>query len=78
MLMFGREPVLPIDWLLEGKLPKTVVKAKAYQKFAQDWQQHMSETYLLANKTSTKQKNTARRGVRSEKKRWNCNAVIKS
>jgi transposase InsO family protein len=55
-LMFGREPVLPIDWALGDTLREEATKAKSYGKFAHDWQRQMTEVYQHAKHNIDKRK----------------------
>ena len=53
-LLFGREAILPLDFLLGTK---TAVEPMQYSKFARDWQNRMSEAYKIAKgKADTRKK----------------------
>ena len=49
-LLFGREPVLPIDYLFQER--QRVVTS--YSKCVQDWKDAMKQAYLVAIEKSTK------------------------
>ena len=49
-LLFGREPVLPIDYLFQER--QRIVTS--YSKYVQDWKDAMKQAYLVAKEKSTK------------------------
>ena len=52
-LMFGREPKLPIDYILgEDSEPKQ----KTHREYARKWEQQMRDAYEVANKKSVSRK----------------------
>ena len=56
-LMFGREPTLPLDTILNTANEK---EKKSYLKFAQDWKDQMAEAYKVAFQRSSKRKEADR------------------
>ena len=56
-LLFGREPILPLDWTLGDRLPKDAGMTKTYNKFAHEWEEQMTEAYKIAKRNSEKAKN---------------------
>ena len=67
-LMFGREPLLPIDLLKGTNEDITVTKAN-YQKFIDKWKTQMEQAYAIANRQTLK-----RREKDSEK--WNQHKLV--
>ena len=58
-LMFGREPILPVDLCL-GLLPQEkMLPAKNYSKFVKDWEDQMTEAYTIAKERCDKVKDYA-------------------
>ena len=55
-LMFGREAVLPIDWLLDNKIPRAPEMTRTYDKLASDWVKQMTEVHQQAKQNSEKSK----------------------
>ena len=49
-LLFGREPVLPIEYLFQERQRMV----KSYSKYVQDWKDAMKQAYLVAKEKSTK------------------------
>ena len=49
-LLFGKEPMLPVDLLFEKVQP---LKQKSYDKYVKEWKQGMSEAYKIAKRKST-------------------------
>ena len=47
--MFEREAVLPIDWLLDNKIPRAPEVTRTYDKLANDWVKQMAEVHQQAN-----------------------------
>ena len=45
-LLFGREPLLPLDFFLCGTSKRTL-KARRYRDFVEEWEKRMSEAYSL-------------------------------
>ena len=55
-LLFGREPVLPLDLVLTP-LPKDGEKVgKSYERFVDEWEEQMSEAYRIAREKCEKVK----------------------
>ena len=57
-LLFGREPLLPLDFLLGG-LPKNAQRVTCYNKYVEDWEAQMTEAYKLAKENCERVKNCA-------------------
>ena len=55
-LMFGREAVLPIDWLLDNKIPRAPEMTRTYDKLSSDWVKQMTEVHQQAKRNSEKSK----------------------
>ena len=48
-LMYGREPILPLDVILNQELKAEVQRGqKTYEKFSENWKQQMHEAYNIA------------------------------
>ena len=62
-LMFGREPKLPIDFILEGEPSDSMT----HSQYAQQWEEQMKEAYSIARRKSTcrKEKDAERRKHRA-------------
>jgi transposase InsO family protein len=60
-LLFGREPLLPLDVMLGPRL--SLQKVTSYNKFVSDWETRMSEAYAIAQ-------NNIRKGKRCNEEYW--------
>ena len=57
-LLFGRKPVLPVDFSL-GFIPSDPNEVKDYNKFTEDWKRQMEEAYSIAKENSAKSKHSS-------------------
>ena len=55
-LLFGREPVLPLDIHLQTLPREGCVPAKQYRKFIEEWEEQMTEAYRIAKERCDKVK----------------------
>ena len=56
-LLFGREPLLPLDVLLTAHPRSSVNVGKQYNKFVDEWEDRMSEAYRIAKERCDRAKN---------------------
>ena len=58
-LLFGREPVLPLDLVLTAHARPKENVGKQYSKFVEEWESRMTEAYNIAKERCDKVKNYA-------------------
>jgi len=56
-LLFGREPLLPIDVILSRRLTNAQERAHSYNNFVMEWEARMTEAYEIASKNVKKVQN---------------------
>ena len=55
-LLFGREPLIPLDLILGSRRPSGKQHANSYNKFVMEWEAHMKEAYKIARNNIQKVK----------------------
>ena len=72
-LLFGREPVLPIDYLFQER--KTAITS--YCKYVQEWRDAMNQAYSIAKETSAKAAMQGKQQADKKSEVLYCNQAIK-
>ena len=55
-LMFGRQPILPLDLVLTSHARQKENVGRQYQKFVDEWEERMTEAYTIAKEKCSKVK----------------------
>ena len=57
-LMFGRQPILPVDWLLQDHIPREL-EGIAYHEYMDQWSKDMDQVYNVAKNNIDKARKQA-------------------